>query len=297
MTTPLRSILVTGATGKQGRAVVRSFVSRGHPVRALTRNADSLPAAQLKQLGAELVRGNMEDAVSMTDMARGVDVVFVVTTPFESGVESEVRQGITVANAAKRAEVQHLIYSSAPQADTPNGIPYFESKATIERYIKSLGVPYTILAPSFFMENLSGPYHMPGLQEGRFAIPLSPTRKLQMICVDDIARFATLVLEQQARFFGQRIDLASEELTPPEIAHILSHVIGRNISHYRTPMQEIRAWSKDLGMVYEWLDRVGTSIDITSLGHHYPEIGWQRLQTWAEAQSWGLLTTVRAKTA
>jgi len=212
-------------------------------VRALTRNPDSLPAAKLKELGAEVVSGNMEDRVAMTDAVAGVDAVLVVTTPFESGVESEVRQGITVADAAKSAGVQHVVYSSAPEADTRTGIPYFESKATIECHIKSLGVPYTILAPSFFMENLSGPYHVPGLHEGRFALPLSPACKLQMICVGDIASFATLVLEQRQPFLGRRIDLASDELTPPEIARILSHAIGRNISHYRTPMQELRAWS------------------------------------------------------
>jgi uncharacterized protein YbjT (DUF2867 family) len=295
MATPLRSILVTGATGKQGGALARSLLSKGHHVRALARNPDSPPAEKLRERGAEIISGNMEDPVSMAGATGGVDAIFVVTTPFESGVESEVCQGITVADAAKSASVPYLVYTSAPQADTRTGILYFESKTAIESHIKSLGVPYTILAPSFFMENLSGPYHMPGLHEGRFAIPLSPTCKLQMISAEDIASFATLMLEQQQPFLGRRIGLASDELTPPQIAQVLSHAVGRNSGHYRTPMQEIRAWSKDLGLVYERLDRIGTSIDIGSLCRDYPEIGWRRLQPWAEAQSWGLLTHERVE--
>jgi uncharacterized protein YbjT (DUF2867 family) len=131
------------------------------------------------------------------------------------------------------------------------------------------------------------------LHEGRFAIPLSPTRKLQMISVENVASFAAMVLEQRNQFLGQRIDLASDELTPTEIAHILSRAIGRTITHYRTPMREVLAWSKDLALVYEWLDRVGTSIDIPQLHRECTQINWQSLQTWAEAQSWGFLVRER----
>jgi uncharacterized protein YbjT (DUF2867 family) len=293
MTTPRRSILITGATGKQGQALVRLLLSRGHHIRALTRNPDSPVARKIQELGAEIVSGGMEDSSSVRRAIAGAEAVFLVTTPFESGVNSEIQQGISVADAAKRSGVKHLVYSSVPQARKETGIPAFESKAAIERHIQSLGVPHTILAPGFFMENLSGPYHLPGLHEGRFAIPLSPTRKLQMISVENVASFAAMVLEQRNQFLGQRIDLASDELTPTEIAHILSRAIGRTITHYRTPMREVLAWSKDLALVYEWLDRVGTSIDIPQLHRECTQINWQSLQTWAEAQSWGFLVRER----
>ena len=287
MATPLQ-VLVTGATGKQGGALARFLLSRRHRVRALTRNPNSDAAAKLKGLGAEIVSGVMEDRASIAAAMRGIDTAFLVTTPFESGVHSEVRQGMTVVDTAAWVGLKHLVYSSVPQAQTRSGIPLFDSKVTIEGHIKSLGIPYTIIAPNFFMENLSGQYHLPPLHEGRLAIPLARTRKLQMISVEDVAAFAALVIEQRPRFLGKRIELASDELTPAEIAQILSRVLGRIISHYRTPIQEIRAWSDDLAMVYDSLDRVGTNINIERLRSEYAALDWCHLESWAEAQSWGL---------
>ena len=288
MATPLQ-ILVTGATGKQGGTLARLLMSRGHGVRALTRNPHSAAAAELAGLGAEIVTGAMEDRASIAAAMRGMDATFLVTTAFETGAQSEIRQGVTVADAAAWVGLRHLVYSSVPQAQTRTGIPLFDSKVRIEEHIKSVGVPYTVIAPNFFMENLSGPYHLPALHEGRLAIPLSRTRKLQMISVQDVAAFATLVLEQSQRFLGKRIELASDELTPAEIAQVLSRVLGSSISHYRTPIQEVRVWNSDLAMVYDSLDRVGTNINIERLLSEYAALDWRHLESWAEAQSWGLL--------
>ena len=141
-----------------------------------------------------------------------------------------------------------------------------------------------------FMENFLGPYFHPELLEGRFAIALSPPCKLQLICLDDIAGFATLVLEQRERFLGRRIDIASDERTPPEIADILAHVIGRRVKYHHTPIEQVRAWSKDMALMFEWFDRVGTGIDVAELHRDYPEVGWHDLRQWAEAQSWDVLT-------
>ncbi|PYY19301.1 MAG: nucleoside-diphosphate sugar epimerase [Acidobacteria bacterium] len=285
-----RRILVTGATGKQGGTLARLLLSRGHQVRALTRNPNCEAATKLKKLGAEVARGSMEDSVSMTGAMRGIDAVFLVTTPFESGVEEEARQGRTVADAAANAGVGHVVYSSLPQVQTKTGIPFFDSKATIEGHITSLGIPYTILAPAFFMENLSGPYYVPGLHEGHLRVALSAACRLQMVSVEALASFAALVLEQRQAFAGKRIEIASDELTPTEVAQTLSRAIGRNISYCRTPIKEVRAWSADLATWYDWLDHIGTHIDIERLMSDYTQVDWQSLRSWAETQSWGVLT-------
>ncbi|MBV9073416.1 MAG: NmrA/HSCARG family protein [Acidobacteria bacterium] len=295
MTIPSCSVLVTGSTGKQGGAVVRRLLARGHSVRALTRKPDSAAAHRLRELGVEVVIGSMEDRASMLRATAGVDAVFLVTTPFESGHESECWQGRSVADAAKASGVRHLVYSSVPQARHRTGVPLFEAKASVEAYIQSCGILYTIVAPAFFMENLSGPYYLPGFHEGRFTIPLSPACNLQMISVDDVAAFATLVLEDGQTFHKRRIELASAEHNPEEIAQILTRAMCRKIHYFRTPMQELFAWSKDLAMVYSCLDHSGTDIDIPALVRSYPQVRWQRLQPWAEAQSWGLLVGERVE--
>ena len=239
------AVLVTGATGNQGGALARLLLSRGHRVRGLTRKPDSPAAKKLQALGAEIATGDMEDRGALAHAASGMDAVFCVSTPFDSGgPAAETRQGINMADAANFCGVKHLVYSSVPKADTHTGIPHFESKAQVERHIQSLGIPWTVIGPTMFMENFLGPYFHPEVLEGRFAIATSPACKLQLICLDDIAGFAALVLEQRERFLGRRIDIASDEHTPPEIADILVHSIGRQVRYHHTSIAQVRAGAR-----------------------------------------------------
>src|SRR5512142_935435 len=171
------SVLVTGATGQQGGALARLLLKKNHRVRALTRNPESAAARELKKLGAEPVSGNLEDRTSLERAMRGVDAVFSVSVPFESGVEGETRQGITVADAAKATGIAHLLYTSVPKADHFTGVPHFDSKTRVEQHIRQIGVPYTIIGPAFFMENLLSPWWLPGLRQGQFAIAIAPQTK------------------------------------------------------------------------------------------------------------------------
>ena len=105
-------VLVTGATGKQGGAVVDSLLTRGHQVRALTRNSASPAANRLRQQGAEIAVGDFSDHDSLVRAARGADAVYAMSTPYEQGAEKETAQGITITDAAKAAGIAHFIYSS-----------------------------------------------------------------------------------------------------------------------------------------------------------------------------------------
>lgn len=109
------TVLVTGATGKQGGNVARQLLSKGHQVRGLTRNPDSPAAVELQRLGAEIVTGNLEDRASLEQAAQGVDAIFSMSTPFESDIETEIRQGKNVADAAKTVGVPYLVYSSVKE--------------------------------------------------------------------------------------------------------------------------------------------------------------------------------------
>src|SRR5437762_1786984 len=135
-------VLVTGATGKQGGAVVEALLTRGHQVRALTRNSASPAANRLREQGVEIAVGDFSDSASLLRAATGVDAVFAMGIPFLAGNEHEVQQGLAIANAARDASVGHLIYSSVASADRHTGIPHFDSKYPVEEHIASLGVPY-----------------------------------------------------------------------------------------------------------------------------------------------------------
>ena len=105
-------VLVMGATGKQGGAVARALLAHGHRVRGMTRDTGSTAAQALAALGAEMVRGDFADPDSLVTSATGVDAVFAVSTPFETGVRSEVEQGMAVVDAAVKARVGHFVYTS-----------------------------------------------------------------------------------------------------------------------------------------------------------------------------------------
>ena len=283
------NVLVIGATGQQGGSVARSLLSRGHRVRAVTRNVESRAAVELGALGAELMLGNNEDQDSMVHAAQGMDSAYAMTSFFESGGEAEVRQGKNIADALKVAEIPHFVYASVASADRSTGIAHFESKYEVEQHIKHLGVPHTIVAPAFFTDNLLSPWTLPGLTRGILALAVPPDLPIQQIPVVDIASFVALVLEYPSRFLGQRIDVASYELSGRQMAEIISSATGHRIDFTRIPIAEASELSADAARMYEWFDEVGYSVDIKALRRDYPEAGWQSFEQWVSIQNWNVL--------
>src|SRR5438477_6046704 len=110
-----RLILVTGATGHQGGAVLRRLRKRGFPVRILTRDPNKPAARELVGSGAEVIRGDLDDKATVTRALEGVHGVYSVQAGGD--VESEIRQGINLADAANRSRISHLVYSSVASAD------------------------------------------------------------------------------------------------------------------------------------------------------------------------------------
>jgi uncharacterized protein YbjT (DUF2867 family) len=280
---------VIGATGLQGGAVARKLLAKGHRVRAFTRNADSATARDIEGLGAELAVGDTEDRESVIRAATGVDAVYAMTSFFTDGLEAEVRQGIAIADAVKSADVKHFVYASIANADQSTAIAHFDSKYEIEKHIKLLDIPHTIVAPVFFAENLLSPWTLPGLIQGTLAIPVPPDRPVQQISVQDIASFVALVLESPDRFLGVRIDVASDELTGKRAAEIVSSASGRPIDYVQVPIAEAYKMSGDAAKMFEWFDAVGYSADIEALRSSYPETGWHSYEEWVQAQDWSIL--------
>ena len=176
-------VLVIGATGAQGGSVTRHLLEKGHQVRTLTRNPDSAKAKKLAEKGVEVLKGDFTDPASLVEAAKGMDAMFAMTTPYESGVEAETKQGIAVADAAKLAGVGHLVFTSVAGADRKTHIPHFDSKYKVEQHIAGLGIPYSILAPVFFMENWFAPWFLPSIQEGTLQFAMPPEKPLQQISV------------------------------------------------------------------------------------------------------------------
>ncbi|WP_437283622.1 NmrA family NAD(P)-binding protein [Sorangium sp. So ce375] len=285
--------LVTGATGAPGMAIARALLARGHRVRAFSPRPGDPAAARLIELGVEVNHGSADDPRAIARAAAGVDAVFAMGSPIEGGLaaaEAEVRRGLAAAEAARAAGGAHLVYTSVASADRCTGIPYFEGKAAVERQITALGVPCTILAPVYLMENLLAPAALHGLRRGVYAAPLPPGCPLQQIAADDVGRFAALVLERRCDFLGRRIELASDELTGADAVSALSRVAGREIRYAEVPLAEVRARSEELAAMFRWLARGGYGVDLGALHAAYPEVGWRRFEGWAREHLSGALT-------
>jgi uncharacterized protein YbjT (DUF2867 family) len=275
-----RKILIIGATGQQGGTLARLLLQKKHKVYALTRNIQSPAAQDLRNKGANIVKGDLDDSDSLERAVKDAESIFLMGTPFEDGTEGETRRGKLMADIAKENTVEHLVYSSVAHADKNTGIPHFESKYDVEQHIKNLGIPYTIIGPTFFMENLRAP----GLEQGQLALPLSPSSILQQSALENIAEFSALVLERRKPFLGKRIDIASDQVTGEQAAKILSNELGHRIRYIQIPLERVRQSSEDMALMYEWYERVGTSIDITNLHQEYPEVGWLTFKDWARSR-------------
>ncbi len=227
-----RIFLVSGATGKQGGAVVRSLLKRGHAVRALTR--DPVRASNLRTLGAEVVEGDLRSGKGLAEALAGVEGFFVLTTPFDKGYEtpdyeSERRQGRMALDAAKKAGTPHVILSSATGASGDAGASLFESKAANEHRLKELELPGTVLRPATFMDNFTSSWGLESLRSGVLSFPAPAETRLELVAVGDIGEAAASAFEMGPVAFGATIDLTGDSRTFVEIARMLGSWIGRSV--------------------------------------------------------------------
>jgi uncharacterized protein YbjT (DUF2867 family) len=289
METGKNLILVTGATGKQGGAVARELLARGHKVRAMTRKVEGPEARELAKLGAEVVAGDLDDTTSLERALAGAWGTFAVQNTWEAGVEREEEQGKRFARVARRQGVQHYVYTSVGSAHRATGIPHFENKWRVEDTVRGLGFPsYTILRPVFFMENFASPWFLPSLQQGALAVALKPGTSLQMISVRDIGRYGLWAFENHAGLNRREIDLAGDSLTMPAAAEVLGRAMGRPVQFAPVAIEDVRQFSDDYATMLEWFDRVGYEADIPATSRE-SGIRPTTLAEWAASVNWAEL--------
>ncbi len=280
------AILITGATGQQGGATARALLAAGHQVVAMTRNPSSEKAQELAALGAQVIQGDLDDETSLRSALEGKWGVFAVQNTWEAGVEGEEEQGKRIARLAKEAGVQHYVYASVGSADKDTGIPHFDNKYRVEQTVRGLGFPsYVILRPVFFMENLSSPWFKPGIDDGVVAIAARPDTRIQMVAVADIGEYGKLAFEKHQELNGQALDFAGDEMTPVEMAAVLSEVTGREINHFQVPIEQVREFSEDFAIMLEWFDAVGYSADIQGNQDQFGIVA-SGFGDWASGVSW-----------
>jgi uncharacterized protein YbjT (DUF2867 family) len=274
-------VLVTGATGPHGRAVVVALLAAGRRVRALTRNPGGPTAQQLGLLGAELTRGDLLDPESLRAAMTGCIAVYAVTTPFGAGAEIEVQQGEQLIVAATASGVPWLVLASVASADRATGIPHFESKWQIEQQLRGSRVPHTVLAPTYFYENLGDPEEF--IRGHELALPLSPTRPLQQVALQDLGAVVLAVMDRRQEFLGARLEIAGDDPTPQQMADALSAAGQEPVAYRQIGLEEVAARSPDLAAMYGFLERTGYQVDVGGLRDQFPEVAWTSFAAWADS--------------
>jgi uncharacterized protein YbjT (DUF2867 family) len=276
------TILVTGATGKQGGALIDALAGKGFHLRAMTRHPDGEKAQKLRAAGVDVVAGNLDDEGSLQRALAGAWGVFGVQNTWEAGVEGEEEQGKRLARVAKEAGVQHYVYASVGSAHRHTGIPHFDNKARVEETVRSLKFPsYAICRPVFFMENLTSPWFLNG---DAIYSAVNPTTVLQMIAVADIGKYAARLFTDAERMNGREIDIAGDARTFPDTAEVLGRAFGRAIKYVPIPLDEVRKNSEDFALMLEWFDKVGYDADITGLEREFG-VKLLSLEAWARKQA------------
>ena len=277
-----RTILITGVTGQQGGAVAKVLKGTEFHLRGLTRKPESERAVTLARQGVDIVKGDLDDELSLRRALDGAWGVFGVQNAGEAGVEREEAQGKRLATLAREAGVEHYVYTSVGSAHMQTGVPHFDNKWRIEETVRALRFPsHVILRPVFFIENLVAPF---SLQGSTLAWALKPQTKLQMIAVEDIGWFGAQAFTKAAALNRREIDLAGDVRTMEEAAKILTEALKRPISFAQTPIEQVRQYSKEMALMLEWFENVGYSADIAGLER---EFGRQltKLPDWARRNS------------
>ena len=220
------TILVTGSTGTIGSQVLTHLQGQGVEVRALTRSPEK---AQVPA-GVVPVMGDLADIDSFRSALTGVSTLFLLVP----NVADDLTQAMLALTVAREAGVKGIVYLSVLKGEAYADVPHFAGKATVERMIKALGLPATVLRPAYFIQNdlrqkdlLLGP--------GVYGSPIG-AKGVSLVDIRDIAAAAAAELLRRERAPGplphEVYDLVGpDSLTGESIAAIWSEALGRPVRY------------------------------------------------------------------
>ncbi|XP_066203617.1 nmrA-like family domain-containing protein 1 [Saccopteryx leptura] len=235
--TSKKVIAVFGATGAQGGSVAKAILeSKQFAVRALTRDVTQPKARALQSLGAEVVRGDLNDEASVEAALKGAYGVFVVTNFWDDfSKEKEVCQGKMVADIAKRLGLKHVVYSGLENVKRLTGgkleVGHFDAKGEVEEYFWSIGVPMTSVRLAAYFENFLTMWKPVKASDGDYYTLVLPMGDIPMdgISVADVGTIVSSIFNSPAEFLGKAVGLSAEALTIQQYADVLSKSWGKEV--------------------------------------------------------------------
>jgi uncharacterized protein YbjT (DUF2867 family) len=297
MAAPRKTILVTGATGKQGGALIQHLLSQpdtaGFNIVAVTRNTSSTSAQKLAaHFNVMVVAGDMKNPESIFTAAGPVWGVYSV----QVNSDDEVQQGKAMVDAAVTHGVSHFVYSSGDRggpeksAANPTDVKNFAAKFRIEKHLEERaaasprGMTYTVLRPVTFMENITADRHGQGF--ARMWEQMGD-KKLQCVSTRDIGWFAANSFMHPEENRNAALTLVGDELTQKEADALFADAVGSHMPLAPCPIASaVKFFLKDtVGDMFRWFEHEGYGGDVTECRRTYPQM--TDFKTWIEENKGG----------
>jgi uncharacterized protein YbjT (DUF2867 family) len=235
-------ILVTGAAGKTGRAVIAALLAKGETVRAFVHRDPQIET--MRALGAQAVNvGDLMDASALRHAARGARAIYHICPNVSP---DEVPIGRNVIDAARQAGVRRFVYHSVlhPQIEA---MPHHWQKLRVEEMLFDAALDVTILQPTAYMQNiLAGGQRI--AEHGLYAFPYPSSTRLSLVDLDDVAAVAAQVLAAPGHG-GATYELVG---TPPldqlEVAAALGRALGRPVRAEPQSINDFAVRARAAGM-------------------------------------------------
>ena len=253
-------ILVTGATGTNGREVVKRLVAAGSQVRAFVRNGENTDT--LDEMNVEIVTGDLDKPETVDAALQGAEKAFLLT----ANTLNQVEQEKNFIEAAKRAGIRHLVKFSVMNANANSPLRLLQWHGEAENYLEESRVPYTVLRPNFFMQNMLW-FAASIKSDGAFYLPIGKAA-VSMVDVRDIAAVAAAALTE-AGHEGKTYEITgSQALSFDEVAKKLSVATNKKIAYVDAPPKDFQKSLLGLGQP-EWLaDALTELYEDVSKGHN-----------------------------
>lgn len=299
----IKSVVVFGATGTQGRPQVRELVAQGYKARAVSRKAALLDHPDFD--GAEKVVADYDDIASIESAVQGVEAIFYQAQSM-GDAERVVRQTEVVRKAAEKAGVRIIVVNSSMKVPAEPAEQYtFDGVIAMENAMRDGPIPVIVFRPTLFMSNLHGDWIKNNLRKGLYRYCHKPDLAADWICLEDVAQFMVAALDRP-ELTGRKIPIGGpNRLRTLEVVDLVGEAMGKTMTFEQiTPRQfgeEFwELWGPSTGLTHEeFVDRFDTfyqmnndhpgqpfQADVKAAQQLFPTVKLTDMRNWASRQDW-----------
>lgn len=235
-------ILVTGASGKTGRAVVRALANTGHLVRAFVHRREQIELL-IGEGASEVLTGDLLNADHITKAVRGTTAIYHICPNVHP---DEFRIGQIVIAAAELAKLQHFVYHSVLHPQT-EAMPHHWQKLRVEEQLLKSDLRYTILQPTAYMQNVLA-YWDEMVKFGRYSVPYPESTCLSLVDLNDVADVASIVMKNLDHYGATYELVGTGPLSQRALAIIMGEALNRVIEVDSLPLAEWEQTAMDRGL-------------------------------------------------